>query len=103
MVGRVTGSVHIWDRGGHYWVFSRMTFTTIDGRRMVDIPSVVTVWGLSDGAHKGPVELSYDPENPARASRPPTIGFAFRTLALATAAAFPTWGFLQILLANLPL
>lgn len=89
MVGRVTGSVHIWGRGGHYWVFSRMTFTTIDGRRMVDIPSVVTVWGLSDGAHKG--------------RRPPTIGFAFRTLALATAAAFPTWGFLQILLANLPL
>ncbi|GAA4325832.1 hypothetical protein GCM10023086_53130 [Streptomyces venetus] len=29
VVGRVTGYVHMWDKGGHLWVFSRMTFTTV--------------------------------------------------------------------------
>jgi hypothetical protein len=102
VVGQVTGYVHIWDKGGHLWVFSRMTFTTVDGRRMEDIPSVVTVWGFSDGAYRGPVELSYDPEQPTRASRPPTAGFALRTLLLGVAAAVPVTGFVLLVLANLP-
>jgi hypothetical protein len=102
VVGRVTGYVHIWDKGGHLWVFSRMTFTTVDGQRMEDIPSVVTVWGASGQAYKGQVELSYDPENPARASRPLTAGFALRTLLLAAVAAVPTTGFVLCVLANLP-
>ncbi|MER5752599.1 hypothetical protein [Streptomyces sp. NPDC002088] len=102
VVGKVTGYVRIWDKGGHLWVFSRMTFTTIDGQRMRDIPSVVTVWGLSDQAYSGQVELSYDPEHPTRASRPLTVGFAFRTLLLASAATIPATGFVLCVLGNLP-
>ncbi|MCE0445334.1 hypothetical protein LT493_10700 [Streptomyces tricolor] len=79
VVGEVTGYVRIWDKGGHLWVFSRMSFTTVDGQRMRDVPSVVTVWGFADRAYAGPVDLVYDPEHPARASRPLTVGFAFRT------------------------
>lgn len=102
VVGKVTGYVHIWDKGAHLWIFSRMTFTTLDGQRMRDIPSVVTVWGLSDQAYSGQVELSYDPEHPTRASRPLTVGFAFRTLLLASVAAIPATAFVICVLENLP-
>ncbi|MFF1651089.1 hypothetical protein [Streptomyces sp. NPDC058240] len=70
---------------------------------MRDIPSVVTVWGLSDQAYSGQVELSYDPEHPTRASRPLTVGFAFRTVLFASAAAIPATGFVICVLENLPL
>lgn len=103
VVGEVTGYVHIWDKGAHVWVFSRMTFTTLDGQLMRDIPSVVTVWGFSDQAYSGQVELSYDPEHPTRASRPPTVGFALRTLLLASAATLPATVFVLSVLENLPL
>ncbi|MCG0067718.1 hypothetical protein L0F81_31370 [Streptomyces tricolor] len=102
VVGEVTGYVRIWDKGGHLWVFSRMSFTTLDGQRMRDVPSVVTVWGFADRAYAGPVDLVYDPEHPARASRPLTVGFAFRTLLLAAVAALPAAGSVACVLPNLP-
>ncbi|MFD4833401.1 hypothetical protein ACFWPV_26630 [Streptomyces uncialis] len=82
VVGEAVGHVRIWSKGGHWWEFSRMDFVTVDGRRMKGVPSVVTVWSFSD-ASRGRVELSYDPENPERASRPLTAGFCLRTLILA--------------------
>ncbi|MFD7550119.1 hypothetical protein [Streptomyces sp. NPDC059816] len=82
VVGTATGRVRIWSDGLHLWEFSLMDFTTVDGRRMKGVHSVVTVWCLSEAA-RGPVELTYDPEHPARASRRPTVGFVGRTLLLA--------------------
>lgn len=102
VVGKVTGDVQFWDEGGHLWVFSQLTFTTIDGQQMRDIPSVVTVWCLSDKAYSEQVELNYDPEQPNRASRPLTVGFVFRTLLLASAATIPAAGFVLCVLVNLP-
>ncbi|GAA2832588.1 hypothetical protein GCM10010441_66500 [Kitasatospora paracochleata] len=103
VVGEVTGYVKIWTKGGHLWEFSKMSFTTIDGRRMKDVHSVVTVWGLSDAAVTGrPVELSYDPERPTRASRALTPGFVVRTLVLAAAGAIPLWESARFLVPNLP-
>ncbi|MGK5693258.1 hypothetical protein ACSNOJ_10195 [Streptomyces sp. URMC 128] len=69
---------------------------------MRDIPSVVTVWGLSDQAYSGQVDLSYDPEHPTRASRPLTVGFVVRTLLLASASTIPATGFVLCVLGNLP-
>ncbi len=103
VVGEVTGYVRIWTRGGHLWKFSRMDFTTVDGHRMRDVPSVVTTWGLSDNAWGGAqVELNYDPANPLRASRHLTIGFVFRTLLLAAVATVPTTVSALCILVNLP-
>ncbi|MBH1935759.1 hypothetical protein I5Q34_16020 [Streptomyces sp. AV19] len=103
VVGRVTGHVHIWDKGGHLWEFSTMSFTTLDGRRVRDVPSVVTIWCLSRGRSPGAeVALSYDPECPTRASRPLTVGFVLRTLLLAAVASVPAYGFLVCVGMSLP-
>ncbi len=102
VVGRVTGHVHIWDKGGHLWLFSLMDFTTVDGERMRGVTSVVTIWAFSPGADSGQAELVYDPENPTRASRPLTAGFVLRTLLLTAVAAVPTLGFLDSVRYNLP-
>jgi len=103
VVGKVTGHVKIWSKGGHLWVFSTMTFTTVKKRRMPDVPSVVTIWGFKEGALSGqPVELIYDPEHPTRASRPPTVGFAVRTLVLALPGVLLVAGWAICVLINLP-
>ncbi|MGW3498624.1 hypothetical protein [Streptomyces sp. NPDC001020] len=103
VVGKVTGYVKIWDKGVHYWQFSKMKFTTVDGQHMWDVPSVVTTWAFSKHADTGQsVELNYDPERPNRASRPLTIGFVLRTLLLAAVGAVPATGFATCILANLP-
>ncbi|MFJ2739223.1 hypothetical protein ACIO3O_06100 [Streptomyces sp. NPDC087440] len=90
VVGEVIGYVHIWDRGGHLWEFSKLAYTTLDGQYHRGVPSVVTVWGLSDKV-SGKVDLLYDPQRPTRASRPLTVGFAFRTLLLAAVGAVPAF------------
>lgn len=103
VVGQVTGFVRIWDKGAHLWQFSKVTYTTMDGQRMTDVVSVVTAWGFSKTTFPGAaVELNYDPERPTRASRPLTVGFAFRTLLLATAGAVPAWVFVLCVSENLP-
>ncbi|MFF2504157.1 DUF3592 domain-containing protein [Streptomyces sp. NPDC058067] len=84
VVGQVTGFVKIWAKGGHLWEFSRMRFRTVDKQYMQDVPSVVTIWAFKQGASSGrAVDLIYDPKKPSRASRPLTVGFAFRTLVFA--------------------
>ncbi|MGK5638330.1 hypothetical protein ACSNOK_08455 [Streptomyces sp. URMC 126] len=62
----------------------------------------MTAWGSSPAAYEGRVELVYDPEDPRRASRPLTVGFAFRTLLLAAVALVPTLVFLSCVRSNLP-
>ncbi|MFF0428125.1 hypothetical protein ACFYUJ_27450 [Streptomyces sp. NPDC004520] len=48
------------------------------------------------------VELRYDPEHPDRASRPLTVGFAFRALLVAAVALVPGAAFALCVLVNLP-
>lgn len=43
VAGEVTGYVSIWSKGSPYWKFSLLTFTTLDGRKTHDVPSVVTI------------------------------------------------------------
>jgi hypothetical protein len=89
---------------GSLWHHSRLTFTTVEGRRPVtDAVSVVSVRAREPGAAVGArAELVYDPERPSRASRPLTAGFALRTLLVAGLGALLTAAFLAGVLAALP-
>ncbi|MER6915038.1 hypothetical protein ABT354_25465 [Streptomyces sp. NPDC000594] len=99
VVGTCTGHVFM-SKDPHRWVFSTMDFTTVDGRRMTHVPSVVSIRRLSNNP-LGPVDLSYDPEHPSRASRPLTTGFVIRTLILAAPGAALSSGYVLLLLAFL--
>ncbi|MEE1751955.1 hypothetical protein [Streptomyces sp. SP18CS02] len=103
VVGKANGFVRIWDKGAHLWIFSKLTFTTVEGREMRDVPSVVSVWGLSGEAVTGRVDLVYDPEDPARASRPLTVAFALRTALLTAVGLVPLAGAAVCVIPNLPL
>ncbi|MFJ9429415.1 hypothetical protein ACIRQY_07090 [Streptomyces sp. NPDC101490] len=103
VTGRVTGYVRIWSKGPHLWVFSRMAFRTVGGQELTEVPSVVTVWGLSNASLRGrAVDLVYDPEHPSRASRPLTFGFVLRTLVLASAGGLALSGAVFGVLFHLP-
>jgi len=100
VVATVTGERHIATRGAMF-VFPELAFGTVEGRRMRDVVSVVSCFLLrvDRGAS---VDVVYDPENPALASRPATAPFLLRT---ALSLAIGTLGvpvFVVILLVNLP-
>ncbi|MEV6329381.1 DUF3592 domain-containing protein [Streptomyces sp. NPDC051909] len=102
VVGKVTGEVQHFDKGGPLWIISKLAFTTVDGQRMRDVRSVVSVWFLAAETVGSQVELRYDPEHPDRAGRPLTVGFAFRTLLVAAVALVPGAAFALCVLVNLP-
>ncbi|MEV7524349.1 hypothetical protein [Streptomyces sp. NPDC091371] len=102
VVGTVTGGVQHLDKGGPLWIISKLAFTTVDGQKMRDVQSVVSIWFFSCQAVGSQVELSYDPERPERASRPLTVGFAFRTLLVAAVALIPVAACALCILVNVP-
>ncbi|MGX2993809.1 hypothetical protein JNUCC64_05845 [Streptomyces sp. JNUCC 64] len=93
VVGRAFGRARL-TRGPVVWEFSLLTFTTLDGRRMTGVPSVVSARVPVPAPDT--VVLSYDPERPTRASRPPTPGFLVRTLLIGVVSLSPV-GFLVLL------
>jgi hypothetical protein len=87
VVGTVSGYVRIWKKGSHHWKFSKLSFTTFDGQEMWNVPSVVSIWDFGRGRAQArvgaPVDVTYDPLDPTRASRPVSAGFLVRTLLVA--------------------
>ncbi|WP_399921394.1 hypothetical protein [Streptomyces kanamyceticus] len=102
VVGQADGYVRIWSKGAHLWIFSKLNFTTVDGRPMRDVPSTVSIWDFSNKAITGRVDLVYDPERPTRASRHLTAAFVLRTLLLTAVGLVPLAGSVLCLVPNLP-
>ncbi|KAF3463567.1 hypothetical protein [Streptomyces sp. Tu 3180] len=102
VVGEADGHVRIRSEGAHLWIFSKLTFTTVDGRMMRGVPPVVSVRDFSGAVITGRADLVYDPEHPARASRPLTFAFVLRTVLLTALGLVPLGGAAVCLVPNLP-
>ncbi|MFF8376304.1 hypothetical protein ACF07V_09275 [Streptomyces sp. NPDC015661] len=87
VVADVKGFVKIWDKGGHSWVFPRLSYTTVEGQSFTAVPSATSAgWKVSTETK---AEVLYDPAAPRRVGVPPTAGFVVRSTVLGLSSLFP--------------
>ncbi|MEO3977957.1 DUF3592 domain-containing protein [Streptomyces sp. CAU 1734] len=75
VTGQVTGSLSAGSKGS-IQRYPLLAFTALDGTSHEGVRSVVSVWAAPP---KGPVDVTYDPENPGLATRPKTFSHSFNT------------------------
>ncbi|GAA2265755.1 hypothetical protein GCM10010232_67490 [Streptomyces amakusaensis] len=86
VTGRVVGSRSAGSKGS-VQRYPLLTFTALDGTVHERVRSVVSVWATPS---EEPMDVTYDPENPALATRPKTLSHSFNTVVMMTAGVLLT-------------